>query len=139
MSAEEKDGGTVERRDALRHEAQREAQLLFVASLPESKTSAGDEQHLPKLIGYTRDLSLRGMSLIVPVVPSSDSYFYDLECTLQITLDLPTGTIQIDAVPIRYEPLDEEGTEKGCLIGVRITKMNQTDEALYAEYLRTQG
>ena len=139
MSVEEERGGIVDRRSALRHEVQREAHLLFVASLPGSKTSAADEQQLPRLTGYTRDISMIGMSLIVPVVPSSDSYFYDLECTLQIALDLPAGTIQMDATPLRYEPLDEEGTEKGCLIGVRITKMNEADKALYAEYLRTQG
>ena len=139
MSAEEEHGGMVDRRGDLRHKVQREAHLIFVASLLESKTSADDRQHLPRLTGYTRNISMTGMSLIVPVVPSSDSYFYDLECTLQITLSLPTGTIQMDATPIRYEPLDKDGTEKGCLIGVRITKMNQDDEVRYTEYLRTQG
>jgi hypothetical protein len=124
-----------DRRHTPRRKAQRKARLLFSVSLLDTDTGKG-ERLLP-LEGYTRDISETGLALVVPSVRIGDRYLTDKDCKLRIVLlDLPTGQVEIQATPVRYEQLTEGETEGKHLIGARITKMTKSDRARFVEYLK---
>jgi hypothetical protein len=50
-------------------------------------------------------------------------------------LKLPTGNVEIHGTPVRYSPLEEEGTDTGYIIGVQITTMSDQDRALFNAYM----
>jgi hypothetical protein len=54
-----------------------------------------------------------------------------------VILELPTGHVELDAVPVRYEQLVGDSVETGHLIGLRISQMSDMDRARYIEFLRT--
>ena len=87
------------------------------------------------LEGHTRDLSANGLAVILPAIRVGGRYLAGENATLRLTLKLPEGTIQLQAVPVRYEKL--EGEKAGYLIGLKITELDEGDRALYAEHLRT--
>lgn len=122
MSANEDHGWMIERRSASRHPVQRIAHLLYTALIDA-------EQDSPVLIGYTRDISETGLSLIVPIGE------YDLPevgSLLNIKLSLPVGVVEMDASVVRYQLLME-----GHLLGVVITSISDTHRKVYTEYVDT--
>ena len=119
-----------DRRRTLRRPARCLARLPCSVSLLDSETGASTSG----IAGYTRDLSPTGLTLIVPVIRSGGRYLTDLENKLLLRLELPTGAIQMMAVPVRFE---QDQIAAGYLLGVRITEMGRGDHALYIEYLRT--
>ena len=85
--------------------------------------------------GYTKDISESGLALVVPSLRIGDTYLTDSKCKLRIVLlNLPTGEVEIEAAPVRYEEL-EGGA--GHLIGVRITRISEDDRARFNQYLNT--
>ena len=137
QAPEESSTWMLERRRAARHRAQRAARLLFTLRMSDAGTTAGGSQPRPALIGYTRDISLTGLSLVVPGVRDSDREFYGTYDTLRITLSLPTGNVEVQAAPVRYQWLDESDPGKGYLIGAQITGMD--DRGQFDQYLGTIG
>ena len=117
--------------------AQRVARLLFTATQPGMRATAGGGAPAPTLLGYTRDISATGLSLIVPGVRRSDSDYYGAYSPLRITLSLPTANVEVRAIPVRYEWLDERDQSKGYLIGARITEMEGEVRGRFNEYLGT--
>lgn len=112
--------------------------LPFIISLPGVRSgSANGARRAPSLEGFTRDVSATGLALILPAIRIGEHYLTNEDRPLRITLELPTVTLQIEAVPVRYERLDENETEKGYLVGVKITEMSEDDRARFIEYLRT--
>ncbi len=103
-----------------------------------SASTAADRGYrsLP-LDGYTRDISEIGMALVVPAVDISESYLTGGDRLLRTALDLPTGTVEMYAVPVRYEPSAKGDVEAGRVIGVRTTKISDRDRARLVEYLHT--
>jgi len=130
--AEQEAAWMVERRGAVRHKLQRAARLLYVLALPEAES---DLKGAPPLIGHTRDLSVTGLSLVVPALRASDREFYGKKDTLHITLSLPTHNLEIRAIPVRYQWLDEYSGIKSYLIGAHIVDMSNEDRALFNRYL----
>jgi hypothetical protein len=111
--------------------------LPLSLSLLDVRSSAnGVGRSSPVLEGYTRDVSETGLALIVPAVRIGEHYLTGAGRTLRITLEFPTGPIQMDVVPVRYERLDESETEKGYLVGVSITEMSDHDRATFTDYMR---
>lgn len=107
------------------------------ASLPFSisiSNAAGDEA---LLTGHTRDMRATGLSLIVPEMPAGIQEIIGEDRTMRIVLELPTGPIEIEAAPVRYEQLDEEGPGQGYLIGARITEISDSDCVRFVKYLRS--
>ena len=127
----------IDRRSAPRHEAQLEARLLFSISAHDAEIGDNNRQHSLKLVGYTRNISETGLALVLPSLRGGDQYFNVVGCTLRLTLQLPTGKVQISATPVRCEWLDEKGTGKGYLIGVQITKMSDEEWVRLVQYVRS--
>lgn len=90
------------------------------------------------LEGYTRDISEDGLAIIVPSLRIGDKYLDSDDCTVRVVLlEVPSGSVEIYATPVRYQPLEETESERGHLLGLRITGMSEADRARYERYLRS--
>ena len=128
----------AEKRNAPRHRAQRTIRLLFSLSVIDANLSAG--QHRPlTLIGHTRDVSASGLGLVVPSLKINGKDLIHGGRALLIELELPSGPIKLQGVPVRHKQLDEqeEEGEIGYLLGVRITQLSKHAQAELDKYLRT--
>jgi hypothetical protein len=123
------------RRRAPRYQTHLEVGLALSVSMSVAKTGARVEGQPLRLSGYTRDISASGLALIMPTIRIGGQYITGENRTLQIVLKLPTGQIELQATPVRYSPLDEEGADTGYLIGVQITGMSDKDRALFGAYI----
>lgn len=123
------------RRAAPRYAIQLEAGLSLNAALGTAgikKSTDGTPLHLA---GYTRDISQTGLALILSSVHVGGQYLTAQNRVLEITLKLPTGFIQLHALPVRYTPLDKDGTDTGYVVGVQIAQMDEPDRARYQAQL----
>lgn len=91
-----------ERRAARRFEARLLARLQFVTPLADLR--GADRAGLwPTLICQTRDVSERGLGLLVPALREDDENFFGVKGPVQVTLALPTGAVSARAVAVRFE------------------------------------
>jgi hypothetical protein len=125
------------RRRAPRFVTHLEVGLALSVSLSNAKGSAVSDVQPLKLAGYTRDISATGLALIVPAIRIGGQYITGENRTLEIMLKLPTSTIKVRATPVRYSPLDKEGTDTGYLIGAQIVHMSDQDRTHFDAYLET--
>jgi len=114
----------------------------FVARLPLTVTPLGDAEDFEpgaqtSLAGSTRDLSARGLTLLLPGVRIGSRYLTDNEGYLGLKVETPSGPVCMLAAPARFEHLTEGDEGYGYLLGVRIVKMGDGDRASYLSYLRT--
>ena len=86
--------------------------------------------------GHTADVSTTGIGLVVPAIRIGEHYLVGENRRLRIELELPGGPIALQGVSVRYERLEDEGTENGYLIGVSIAEMNERDRDHYVEYVK---
>ena len=121
----------TERRAYPRREVKLDLRVLLVAT----KTSAeGKEQTLP-LIGYTRDISESGLALLVSARDMSLLYNLGHNYTLQLVLNLPSGPVELEVRPARYQHINEGSSGSRILIGAQITKISDEDRARFIAYL----
>ena len=109
--------------------------LQFTVAL--HRTTRGLALRRPQLLkGHTRDMSIKGLALLVPQIHLDGRHFATDGRELELRLEIGNGEpIAMLVVPNRYERLDE--AELGCsyLIGVRIVSMDERDKALYENFL----
>ncbi len=124
-----------------RRRARRPVRLRVSVSLLDVKPAAESAipRRPPQVEGYTLDLSETGMALVVPTIRAGEYYLTGEGRRLLVTLAHPTGPLSLHVIPVRYEKLDEDKTETGYLIGVRITEINDADRARFNAYLEEQG
>ena len=108
--------------------------LLFALSLQGVTANGGR----PVLEGHTRDLSATGLALIVHVIQIGGHHLVAQKLPLSLVLELPSGPVQISAIPVRYEQLDAMDPDTGYLIGARIEEMTDEDRRRYVEYVRSR-
>jgi hypothetical protein len=126
------------RRAAPRYATHLDAALILSVSVGAGSGSSGrveKEGGGLRLAGYTRDISQTGLAIIVPAIHVGGQYLTSQNRTLEITLRLPGGPIQLQATPVRYSPLEDDAKDTGYVIGVRITSMPPRDRARYDAYL----
>ena len=114
----------------------------FAAHLPLTVTPLGDAEEFdpgaqPSLAGSTRDLSARGLTLLLPVVRVGGRYLTDAEGYLGVKVETPSGPVSLLAAPARFEQLAAAEGGYGCLLGVRIVRISDGDRATYLSYLKT--
>ena len=124
-----------ERRNAVRHMAQRAARMRFINAPGATQPTAEGPQIQPALVGYTRDISETGLALVVPGVRSEDRNFYGAQSPLQIMLSLPNGVVEMQAAPARYQWIDQADQSKGFIIGARVTNMNEENRTRFKDFL----
>lgn len=119
-----------------RRAARRNERLSLTVSLHEPNKRVNGRRSVPALQGHTRDLSSTGLAIIVPAIRIGEHYLAGEDRTLRVVLELPSGPIQIFGTPVRYEPVDEDRSEQGYMIGVRITEMRPEDREQFKSYLK---
>jgi hypothetical protein len=134
---------TGEPRRAARRAAQLDARLAFQlpAREPADPNDAAADNALPprtlRLVGRTRNISETGLALVVPTLRIGDEFASVIGSRLLVTLYLPSGRVQIHATPVSYEQLPPSPSERGYLIGVRVTEMTDAEWVRMVEYVRT--
>jgi c-di-GMP-binding flagellar brake protein YcgR len=87
------------------------------------------------LEGHTLDVSASGLGLVLPAIRIGEYYLTGEDKRLWVKLELPEGPVEMQVAPVRYESLDERETERGYVIGVRITQISPEDQAVYLHQL----
>ena len=110
--------------------------LVFSVGIKREVSGNGSNRRAKTLQGHTRDVSAKGMALLVPQA-HLDGHHLAAEGELKVELQIGSGDpISMIVAPRRYERLEE--AELGCayLIGVRIMKINEADQARYLSFIR---
>jgi DNA-binding response OmpR family regulator len=134
-SREQSSDLAVDRRVSARYKVHRAARLLFTIARSDLEASSNSAPESLSVIGHTRDISTHGLSLVVPGLHVRDSELFGIEGLLKLTLSLPTGIVDIEAAPVRYEWLDEESEKKSFLIGARITGIRDDERVRFDQYV----
>ena len=108
------------------------ARLNFTLSLSDPRVNSNGSRRLPKLDGYTLDVSTTGLALIVPAIRIGEHYLAGADRKLHVKLELPAGPVEMKVASVRYEGLEDES---GYLIGGRILEMSDTDRASFEKYV----
>jgi c-di-GMP-binding flagellar brake protein YcgR len=125
-----------ERRVAPRHTTRLRCRLLF----PATETAEGVRRPaVPPLVGYTRDISASGLGVIVAGIRGTHVHLTDLDSVVLVELDLPSGQIEVRTSPARVERLAGDGADTGYLVGLRITKINESLLPRFEQYLYALG
>ena len=108
--------------------------LSFTLSLSDPRVSPNGSRRLPTLDGYTMDVSVTGLALVVPAIRIGEHYLAGDDQRLHVKLELPSGPVEVKVVTVRYEDL-EDGT--GYLIWARILEISDADRASFEKYVTT--
>ena len=129
-----------DRRQTRRHRTQLAIRVLVLVT----KGSADDVENVVTCIGYTRDISESGLALFISARSIDESFLACEDCTMQLVLTLPTGSVDITAVPVRYERVmgdsrtdkdEEANADHGFLVGMAITGIGDAARSRYTEYI----
>lgn len=109
--------------------------LPVTVSLLDAEASAE-----PALVqGHTRDVSGDGLGIILPHIRVGGRYLVGDSVTLRVTLKLPDGYARLYGTPVRYEKLEAVESDKGFIVGLRLTDTSERDHELLANYIKTLG
>lgn len=124
-----------ERRDNPRYKLQIPIKVWLE---PEKKTGKMPSTKTENLYvcGETLDLSVTGISFIVPSIRIRETYLVGENRTLNAELDLPDGKIQIQIVGRRYEQVGEHLSVSRYFIGAKILQLLPEDVETYQHFLR---
>lgn len=125
-----------DRRRLPRYKTRRSARL-FDAMAPDA-AGHGAGPLLP-MVGHTRDISETGLAIVV-TSDSLGSRRRDelVGRELRIVLDLPAGLTHLRGTIVRGQELAGDEGDKGYLIGVHITQMNDQDWVHMVRYILKQ-
>ncbi|HEX8456896.1 MAG TPA: hypothetical protein VF656_06350 [Pyrinomonadaceae bacterium] len=127
----------TERRSTRRRGARYSARIPFRVSIVPTNRGANQSQPGASLNGRTRDLGEDDLNLVVPSIRIGGDYITLKENQLAVTLELPSGEVNLVAAPARFEQLDGEHAGEGYLVGVRIVEIAAPDRERYLAHLRT--
>jgi hypothetical protein len=129
-----------DRRTTPRHRTKLAIRVLVLVT----KKTDNDGESVLTCIGYTHDISETGLAIVISARSINEAFLNREDCTMQVGLTLPTGSVDVTAIPVRYERVADSKTEtdvaahteQGFLVGMRITEMNDDARARYVEYIR---
>ena len=124
----EKNWTDEERRSAPRHKIELDSSILITAIDNTAETT----EPCFVLQGRLRDVSLSGLAIIISFKDMIELKLLGDDLTLHLLLPLTVKAIELDATPVRYEPLDGKGR---VLVGARITNMKGRDRILFMEFI----
>jgi hypothetical protein len=88
------------------------------------------------LYGYTRDISVTGLALILPSIRINNIYLTGEDRTLELLIEHESEPIVIYGSAARYEKLEEGEADKGYLVGIKITEMSTEDRTRFTALLK---
>jgi hypothetical protein len=112
-----------------------QVRLNFTLTLSDPRTTTNGSRRLASIEGHTVDISTTGLGLIVPAIRVGEHYLVGEERSLHLLLELPDEPVNMNVVPVRYESLEEEATESGYIIGVRLVEMSAADRKRFVQYV----
>lgn len=112
-----------------------DVRLPFRLSLVSSSKNLNGTRRVSVMNGHTHDLSANGLALVVPKITLDEHHLVGENRSFNITLELPDGPIELLAVPVRYERLEEEENESGYLIAVKIVSVEEHARVRLSEYV----
>jgi len=117
-----------------------DARLPFVITLLDAgRGSRARQRDAPALLGFTRNLSETGLTLLLPSVRIGDAYVTDIERRLEVKVELPEGSVALLTTPVRFEQLPRREAGCGYLLAVRITGAQGDGRERYVAYLKRAG
>jgi hypothetical protein len=117
-----------------------DARLSFIVTLLDAgRGSRARHTDAPALLGFTRNLSETGLTLLLPSVRIGDAYVTDIERHLEVKLELPDGPVALHTAPVRFEQLPRREAGCGYLLAVRITGGRGDGRERYVAYLKRAG
>ena len=129
----------VERRMFHRRHANFPVSLPVGVSIPNENLDPEAEEYPNPIMGRTRDLSEKGLSLILPSLGLGQEQITDQNFPLRIVLSLPGGVIIVQAFAVRVEMTNTPEGEPGYIVGARIRHINERDHKLYLTVFRKLG
>jgi hypothetical protein len=118
-----------------RHSRRHKVRLPFTIFVSGGAKSLNGTRRRSSLDGHTSDLSESGLALIVPSIRLGEHHLIGENRNFTVRLELPTGPIEMQVAPVRYEALDETRSETGFLVGVKIVWMADTDRPKFEKYV----
>jgi len=109
--------------------------LSCQVELVKANVRTNGRQPTASIEGHTRDISSDGVALILPAIRIGDHYLAGENRPLLVRLQLPTQTIEMHTVAVRYDTFADGDQGTGYIVGARITKLGQEARAQYVEYL----
>jgi hypothetical protein len=109
--------------------------LAFSLSIASPAKNLKGSRRTVSMDGHTLDLSANGMALVVPAITLGEHHLIGENRSLNVQLELPSGPVEMQVVPVRYEQLEEHATETGYLIAVKIVGMLESDRLTYSKYV----
>lgn len=101
--------------------------LVLSISVLRKANSNGSAPSSRTLKGHTRDISIKGLGMLLPQVHLAGYHLAAEGRELHVVLELPDGPMSMMVLPRRYEMLDD--AELGCnyLIGATIIEVSDHD------------
>jgi hypothetical protein len=118
------------------HARRYEMSLPLSVSLLDQKRTALSVPPSLEMSGHLRDISKTGLSLILPSMRFGNSFLITGHYPLRVIVELPNRVVNIQVVPVRYDKLKEEQSERKYLIGARIMQMTETDREHLTDYIQ---
>src|SRR5882724_683208 len=119
-----------------RHARRVAAKLPVNVGLATSRSGPNGSRRQAYLQGHTMDVSATGLALVLPAIRIGEHYLTGEDRRLWLKVDLPGQLIEMQVAPVRYESLDAHESERGYLVGVRITEISEEHRAAYNEHLK---
>jgi hypothetical protein len=111
--------------------------LPFSLALVSASKSLNGTRRVSSMDGHTLDVSENSLALIVPKITLDEHHLVGENRNFNVKLELPDGSLEMQAAPVRYERLEEQRGETGYLIAVKIVGMLDIDRTRFAEYIVT--
>ena len=92
-----------------------------------------------KLHCRTRDVSESGVGVVANSIYLGYTCVVDDGRALLLTLELPSGPVEVEATAAHYLRLDAGARDASYLIGLRITSMADSQRDLYKSFLESLG
>ena len=118
-----------------RRAKRQQVRLAFSISIASPAKSLTGSRRTVTMDGHTLDLSANGMALIVPAITLDEHHLVGENRNLKVQLELPSGPVEMQVRPVRYERLEDHQSETGYVIAVKIVGMSEEDRAKYSEYV----
>ena len=118
-----------------RNSKRRRVRLSLSLSLVSATKGLNGTRRINWMDGHTQDLSPNGLALVVPRITLGEHHLVGENRGLNLKLHLPGGPVEMQATPVRYERLDEDQSETGYLIALKIVRMAVDDRARYSDYV----
>lgn len=119
-----------------RHSPRLRVRLVLSISVLRKANSNGSSQVSRTMKGHTRDISVKGLAMLLPQVHLGGYHLAAEGRELHIRLELPNGPMAMTVLPRRYEMLDEP--ELGCnyLIGAKIVELSDQERKRLESFIK---